>query len=120
MFLCTCNWFQALHKKDFFAAAGDHADEMETSLIMYLTPHLVRPLSEAGDGAEKKNKMAAFREGWVWAERKWSQVTADTGTGDPSASTAEKGEKYFTAVTEKIAAMLEELVKCDVNDLYGE
>ncbi len=118
MFLCTCSWFNALNKKEFFAASGDHADEMETSLVMYLTPHLVRPLAEAGDGAEKKNKIAAFREGWVWAERKWSQVTADTGTGDPSASSAEKGEKYFTAVTEKIAAMLEELVKCDVNDLY--
>jgi len=119
MFLCTCNWFQALNKKEYFEESGDHADEMETSLIMHLAPHLVRPLAEAGDGAEKKNKIAAFREGWVWAERKWSQITADTGTGNPYSSTAKKGENYFAAVTEKIAAMLEEVVKCDINNLYG-
>jgi creatinine amidohydrolase len=118
MFLSTCSWFQALDKKLFFDNMGDHADEMETSLILHLAPHLVLPLSEAGNGKEKKNKIAAFREGWVWAERKWSQVTEDTGIGDPALSTAEKGEQYFTAVTKKVGEMMVQLAACDINDLY--
>lgn len=95
IFLSTCNWFHALDKKDFFENEGDHADEMETSLILYLTPHLVLPLEEAGEGKEKKHKIREFSEGWAWAERKWSQISEDTGTGNPKASTREKGEEIF-------------------------
>ncbi len=118
MFLCTCNWFQSVNKNDFFDYSGDHADEMETSLILYLAPQLVLPLAEAGDGKEKKNKIRNFEEGWVWSERRWSQVSEDTGIGNPKAATKEKGEKYFKAVTEKIANLFIELAKSDINNLY--
>jgi creatinine amidohydrolase len=119
MFLSACNWFQALDRSLYFEHLnGDHADEMETSLLLHLTPHLVRPLEEAGDGANKKFKIKAFREGWAWAERKWSQISADTGTGDPRASTAEKGARYFKDVTEKVAQLMYDLAQADKNDLY--
>ena len=118
MFLCCCNWFQSIDKSKFFEHPGDHADEMETSLMLYLAPQFVLPLTEAGDGKEKKNKIKAFAGGWVWAERRWSQVSADTGIGNPKAATKEKGEKYFKAVTEKIADLFIKLAKSDINDLY--
>lgn len=118
MFLSTCNWFQCLDKSLYFENEGDHADEMETSLLLYLKPELVLPLSEAGDGKEKKMKIKAFAEQWVWAERKWSQISADTGVGDPGLATKEKGEKYFKAVTEKVGDLLVQLAQCDINDLY--
>jgi len=118
MFLSTCNWFQSLNKKDFFEHQGDHADEMETSLMLHLTPQLVLPLDEAGDGKEKKNKIKEFSEGWAWSERKWSQVSEDTGIGYPKKATQEKGEKYFKAVTAKIADFLIALSKADTNSLY--
>ena len=118
MFISVCNWFQSLNKADFFEHSGDHADEMETSLILYLAPHLVLPLSEAGFGNEKKYKIKEFTEGWAWAERKWSQVSEDTGIGNPKSSSKEKGEKYFKAVTLKISKLLTELANCDINDLY--
>lgn len=51
MFICLCNWFQFKDKMDFFEQPGDHADEMETSLMLYLSPSLARPLKEAGLGA---------------------------------------------------------------------
>ena len=86
MLLFTCNWFQALDKSQFFEEAGDHADEMETALIQYLHPKLVLPLEEAGDGHEKKSTIKGIREKWAWAERKWSQVTEDTGIGNPKKS----------------------------------
>ena len=118
MFLSTCNWFQAMDKTKFFFEMGDHADEMETSLILHLAPHLVLPLQEAGNGKAKKNKITAFSEGWVWAERKWSQVTEDTGIGDPSFSTKEKGELFFNAITQKMANLMVALAKADQHDLY--
>jgi creatinine amidohydrolase len=92
MFLSTCNWFQALDKKEFFEHQGDHADEMETSLLLHLSPQLVLPLAEAGEGNEKKHKIKEFSEGWAWSERKWSQISEDTGTGNPKFSTNEKGQ----------------------------
>ncbi len=118
MLLTTCNWFQALDKSLYFDKEGDHADEMETSLVLYLEPTLVLPLSDAGEGKERKMKMKAFSEKWIWAERKWSQITQDTGVGDPAAATKEKGEKYFAAITEKVAGAIVELAACDINDLY--
>ena len=90
MFLCQCNWYQAVDQKEFFENKDDHAGEMETSIMMHLTPGLVRPLTEAGDGAAKKFRFSAMREGWAWAERKWTQVTKDTGVGDPRKASAEK------------------------------
>ncbi|MDN3205729.1 creatininase family protein [Algoriphagus sediminis] len=118
MALFTCNWFQALDKSLFFEKDGDHAEEMETSLILHLFPDLVLPLSEAGDGAEKKSKITGVREKWAWAERKWSQVTEDTGIGDPSKASAVKGAKYFDAVTDKISDLICEICEADPKNLY--
>jgi creatinine amidohydrolase len=119
MFLSTCNWFQALDQKLFFENKDDHAGEMETSLMMHLTPTLVLPLTEAGDGASKKFKITALREGWAWAERKWTQVTNDTGVGDPRKATAVKGQAFFKAITEKVAAFFTEVADADIRDLYS-
>jgi creatinine amidohydrolase len=118
MFLCQCNWYQALDQKEFFQNKDDHAGEMETSVIMHLTPNLVRPLDEAGSGEAKKWRINAIREGWAWAERKWTQVTKDTGVGDPRQASAEKGARYFEAVAKKVSGFFSEVAKVDRKDLY--
>lgn len=118
MFICTCNWYQAIDQKQFFENKDDHAGEMETSMIMHLAPSLVLPLSEAGDGASKKFKIKGIQEGWAWAERKWMQITQDTGVGDPRKASAEKGQKYFTTLTEKIASFFTEVARANNDDLY--
>lgn len=118
MFLSSCNWFISLNKEEYFDHSGDHADEMETSLLLYLTPNLVLSLDQAGDGKEKKNKIGGIKEGWAWSERKWSKVTEDTGIGNPKNATAEKGKKYFDAVTDKVAQLIIDIAKADLNDLY--
>lgn len=118
MFLCQCNWYQAVDQKLFFEHKDDHGGEMETSVIMHLKPELVLPLSEAGDGASKKFRIDAIREGWAWSERKWTQVTKDTGVGDPRQASAEKGERYLDAVVEKIGAFFFQVAKSDNDDLY--
>ncbi len=118
MFLCTCNWFQAADKSAYFDADGDHADEMETSLILHLHPGLVLSKEHWGEGHEKKIKIAGLREKWAWSERRWSQISEDTGVGNPQAATSEKGKRFLKEISEKIAALMVDLCKADINDLY--
>lgn len=118
VFLCTINWYKVLDQKAFFSDLGDHAGELETSVMMYIAPELVLPLSEAGSGKARRFKIAAFREGWAWAPRKWRQVTDDTGSGDPAAATVENGRRYVEAVTEKIADFFVELARADTSKMY--
>lgn len=118
MFLSLCNWFQVSDKSKIFEEEGDHADEMETSVMLYLREDLISPLDEAGDGAEKKSVVEGIREDWAWAERQWSQVTADTGIGNPKKATKEKGEAYLKEVTKKIGSLMIELAEVDTNHLY--
>ena len=99
MFLSTCDWFKALDKSAYFTHPGDHADEMETSLMLHMVPHLVRPLTEAGEGTAKKFAIEAFNQSWASSERKWSEVTTDTGIGNPKEATAEKGKRFFNDIT---------------------
>lgn len=118
VFLCTSNWFQALKREEYFENSGDHAEEMETSLMLHLMPELVLPKEDWGEGKEKKNKIDSFDESWLWTERKWSKITEDTGVGNPCRATREKGERFFKAVTEKIGNTMYEICKADVNNLY--
>lgn len=118
LFLCTVNWYKVVDLKSYFSDLGDHAGEMETSVMQHLAPELVLPLTEAGTGHAKQFKISAFREGWAWAPRQWTQVTDDTGSGNPAASTAEKGKRYVEAVTGKIAQFLVELAKADPARMY--
>ena len=118
MFICISNWYQAMDRSKYFENSGDHAEEMETSLMLHLKPELVLPPDKWGHGKEKKNKITSFREGWLWSERKWSQVTEDTGIGDPSLATREKGERFFKDITEKIGDAIFELSKVDIDELY--
>lgn len=120
VFLCSTNWWQVVDGRGYFADLGDHAGELETSVMMALTPELVLPLSEAGDGAERKPVIRGLRERWVWSPRPWTQVSADTGIGDPSQSTAEKGRAYLDEVTEKLSGFLVELAGADIGALYEE
>jgi creatinine amidohydrolase len=118
VFLCTINWYKILDPKGFFSDLGDHGGELETSVMMHIAPELVLPLSEAGSGKARRFKIAAFREGWAWAPRKWRQVTEDTGSGNPAAATEEKGRRYVDAVTEKIADFFVALARADTRKMY--
>ncbi len=118
MFLAFTNWYSTLDKSQYFTNAGDHADEMETSLMLHMRPDLVRPLSEAGAGTEHKIKINSIKQGWAWTERKWADVTDDTGIGDPRQATVRKGEAYFKDVTRRMADLFVEIANADLNDLY--
>jgi creatinine amidohydrolase len=118
VFLSMINWWSCVDVKEFIEEAGDHAGEAETSAMLHLAPELVRPLKEAGPGRARASRLTSVREGWAWAPRRWTQVTDDTGIGNPSKATAEKGEAYVNAVVARIAEFLVELAALDLDDLY--
>jgi len=118
VFLSTINWWSCVDANQFVSEPGDHAGEAETSAMMHLAPELVRPLTDAGPGRARASKLRAIREGWAWAPRRWTQVTGDTGIGDPSNSTAAKGEAYVAAAVARIADYLVELAAVSIDDLY--
>jgi creatinine amidohydrolase len=120
VFLCTLDWFRCVDPRAFFTTPGDHAGELETSVMQHLAPELVLPLEEAGPGRERRSRITALREGWAWAPRRWTRVTDDTGIGDPSAATPEKGAAFTRAVIERIAGFLVELAALDPDDAYEE
>lgn len=118
LFLCAASWYTAVAAAEFFEKSGDHAGELETSLVLHLAPGLVRPLEEAGPGRARRSRLRAMREGIAWAPRQWTLVTDDTGVGDPAAATPEKGEAYFRAVTERLADFIVELAMFDPGKPY--
>ena len=118
IFLCSLNWYIAAPPKQFFTEPGDHAGELETSMIMHIAPNLVLSLDQAGSGEEKRFKIEGFRSGLAWAPRQWTKISKDTGVGNPKAATADKGKQFSDAASGKIAEFLIDLAKADIGDLY--
>jgi creatinine amidohydrolase len=118
VFLSAINWWSCVDVKKFVEEAGDHAGEAETAAMMHLVPEQVRPLEEAGSGHARAWRLTGVREGWAWAPRRWTHVTADTGIGNPAKATAAKGEAYVAAAVERIASYLVELHTLDIGNLY--
>ena len=118
MFMCSINWWKVGNSNEYFDEPGDHAGELETSVIMHLKPELVLPLEEAGPGDAKSYKIKGFNAGWASGQRHWSLVTKDTGVGNPQFSTPEKGKAYLDMTTNEISAFFAELADTKIEDLY--
>lgn len=108
-FVIACSeWYTFVPKADYFEQPGDHADEVETSVMMHYHPELV-DLSEAGDGASRNFTSQMLREKVAWIPRHWQRVSSDTGIGNPRSASAEKGARYTAAVVERYAQLVKEL-----------
>jgi len=117
-FIGLTEWFKIAGISEHFENHGDHAGEMETSLIQLLYPELVLPLSEAGSGKSKAFKIDALNSTVAWTPRNWAKVSEDTGVGNPQKASPEKGKIFFDAVTDIISGFLVDLANADINDLY--
>ena len=108
--IATSEWFTLVPAKEYFDEPGDHADELETSVMMHYHPELV-DLDEAGDGKSKKFASQMLNEKVAWVPRHWMKVSEDTGIGNPKKASAEKGKRYVEAVTAKYAQLFKELTE---------
>jgi creatinine amidohydrolase len=118
VFICSLNWWQVTNATKYFAEPGDHAGELETSAMLQIAPDLVLPIEQAGNGNDKKFKIKGLKEGWVTAQRQWTKTSEDTGVGNPSLATKEKGATFLNVVIKKIADFFEELHNADLNNMY--
>ncbi len=113
MLIASSEWFKVLPAKQFFENPGDHADELETSVMMHYHPELV-DLSEAGPGNYTGFAAKTLAEGVAWIPRNWNKVSTDTGIGNPAHATAEKGAAYAFAVAERYADLFNDLVNSKI------
>ena len=79
---------------------------------------LVLNKEEWGDGKENYIESKSLREGWTWFEREWTKASNDTGIGNPSNSSKEKGEKYFNDVVNKVSSLIDELCRLNLKKMY--
>ena len=87
------------------AIKGDHADEMETSLMLHLRPDWV-DLPSAGKGERIPFTIQSLSTPGVWTPRPWSQSHPDTASGDPRYATATKGQDFFNKICTNIANVI--------------
>ncbi len=103
-------------KQSTFEMPGDHADEMETSLLLHLCPDLVE-LDQAGAGERVPFAIKSLSQPGVWTPRPWAKSHPDTGSGDPSRASAAKGKRYFDAVAAAVADLIFDLAKAQKGQL---
>ena len=108
MRIATSEWFKVMPARDYFEQPDDHADELETSVMMHYHPELVN-LAMAGEGKAGGFEPDTLRKGVVWMPGGWSKVSMDTGIGDPRKATAEKGARFAQAVATRYAELLRDL-----------
>lgn len=112
--IASSEWYTFLPAQDYFEEPGEHAGELETSVMMHYHPDLVN-LEDAGDGDYKNFALPTLQDKIAWLPRNWGAISKDTGIGNPSKATAKKGKLFAQASAEKYAQLLNELVK---NELY--
>ena len=54
-------------------------------------------------------RFEAVNRGWVSITRPWHLLTTNTGSGNPHAATAEKGERCMELLVERLSTFLVEL-----------
>ncbi len=120
VFIAICDWFKMISdvSKQVLKEVGEHADELETSIGLELFPEHMRATPAPGTGRGRKTKFEAINKGWISITRPWHLLTQDTGVGDPSAGTAEKGKKLLEAVEQRLGTFLVELSAAKVDENF--
>lgn len=119
VFLCLCDFFRMVadQYKVIFERPSEHADEVETSLGLAYFPQLVH-MEQAGSGAVKKSKLDAINKGWISITRPWHLISEDTGVGDPSAATAEKGRRLMDVIVDRLGGFLYDLAMAKMDERF--
>ncbi|MBS3812979.1 creatininase family protein [Candidatus Bipolaricaulota bacterium] len=95
-------WFNAISARNM-----GHAGELETSLLMFLRPDLVKEPREPGAGTWG-HKFHGTRVDYLT-----SSFTKNGIVGDPTKATKEKGEELFNRSTKKLKQLIRDLYSPD-------
>lgn len=122
--LFLCDWFRMFADRydEIFDQREDHAGEMETSMGLAFFPELVVKDADgklrADEGAVRPSQFKAVNEKWVSITRPWHLLTTQSGSGNPHAASAEKGEQVMELLVERLAPFLAELSAAEIDDTF--
>ncbi len=102
-------WFNAISARNM-----GHAGELETSLLMFLRPELVKEPRDPGADTWG-HRLHGTRMDYLT-----SSFTENGIVGDPTKATAKKGEELFDRATEKLTGLIRELYDSDQDFLSRE
>jgi creatinine amidohydrolase len=72
----------------------------------------------ADAGAARPTRFEAINRGWVSITRPWHLATTNTGLGDPTAATADKGRQLMEILTERLGKFLIELAAAPMDEQF--
>ncbi|MDA0833961.1 MAG: creatininase family protein [Planctomycetota bacterium] len=120
-----CDWFRMVGDvyDEIFIHRDDHAGEMETSLALAYFGEFVSCDPKTGklladDGATASSRFEAVNKGWVSLTRPWHLLTTNSGSGNPSDATKEKGEKLMAIIVERLSKFLVELAHSPLDEHF--
>jgi creatinine amidohydrolase len=122
--LFLCNWYTVCKDayEQIFAAADDHAGEVETSLMLAYYPELVARNADGGLAADEGRaavaRFEAVNRGWVSISRPWHLLTTNSGCGNPHQATADKGRRLMDLLVERLAGFLAELSASPLDERF--
>jgi creatinine amidohydrolase len=116
--LFICNWWEVLGEEyhQIFDEPEDHAGEFETSIALARFPELVR--DGADDGETRPFRFEAMNRGWVKTSRPWHLLTTNTGSGNPHAASAAKGEEAILLIVNRISTFLVQLSEATLDHSF--
>ncbi|MCY2955239.1 MAG: creatininase family protein [Planctomycetota bacterium] len=119
VFLFLCDWYKicADQYPKMFEKPSEHADEVETSLALAFFPQFVK-MTQAGKGEVKPCRFEAVRKKWISLTRPWHLITTDTGIGDPTPATPEKGQALMALLTTRIGDFLHDLATTPIDKSF--
>jgi creatinine amidohydrolase len=120
VFICTLEWWKMtedIQKEVLDDFTGDHANEMETSVVLALFNDLVS-MKDAGNGSINPTIFDAINRGWVQMTRPWHLFTKDSGYGNPLRASKEKGERIVNGVIERASGFIKELSDAVIDENF--
>lgn len=119
VYMFICHWYKlaADRHPTLFEDAGDHAGELETSMILAHHPDLVA-MEQADSGSMAPTRFESINRGWVEITRPWHLLTTNSGAGDPRPASAAKGEALTEVVVERLALALVEIAASPVDERF--
>jgi creatinine amidohydrolase len=91
-----------------------HACEMETSAMLYLFPEGV----DMGAAEPTHSRPTSFPTRHLSFVRPWHAYTRNTGLGDPTKATAEKGRRMIEAAVDRLAVALKALSDAPYTEIF--
>lgn len=89
-----------------------HACELETSLVLATRPDLVRGERVSPDGRQALSEFLGkdmLVGGSVMISRHFSEISRNGAVGDPRTASAEKGERFFKVIVDRLAKLVTEI-----------